>query len=352
MIEALIRNPVVRASYFYLLIIFVLLFATVILRPVILPLIFSFILYSQLEPLTNKLLSRGVPESTSILIILIGIIGISIFSLTLLFPLLIEQFSSLQEKLPVIWNELTNQSFKFIDIINQKFNFDIDVNRFSADFSQKIQTWGASTALSSVGIVVDVFVLFLLVPIVTFFLLRDYEGLRNRIMGWLPNRSFELGCLMYYKVTEQLQKYIRGVLIQSGIVALITSIGFYLLGVDMAIIFGILAGLFNIIPYVGPIMAVVPPALMLLGSGADILSVTGVIGVVLAAQVFDNLVTIPIFIANTVGLHALVVLLGVIVFGYFFGFVGMLVAIPVLATSKIIYMGLLHGLHGSPANNR
>lgn len=170
-------------------------------------------------------------------------------------------------------------------------------------------------------------------------------------MSWLPNRSFELGCLMYYKVTQQLQKYIRGVLIQSGIVALITSMGFYLLAVDMPIIFGMLAGLFNLIPYVGPILAIIPPTLMLLGSGADILSVSGVIGVVLIAQLFDNLVTIPIFIANTVGLHALVILLGVIVFGYFFGFLGMLIAIPVLATSKIIFMGLLHGLHGTPVKN-
>lgn len=169
MITAFIKNPVVRASYLYLLSLFILFLAIVILRPVILPLIFSFILYSQLEPLTNKLLSRGLPESTSILIILFGIISLSVFFLVLLFPLLFEQFSSLQERLPVIWNELTSQTFKMVEFINQKFNFNIDVNSFSADFSQKIQTWGASTALSSVGVVVDVFVLFLLIPIVTFF---------------------------------------------------------------------------------------------------------------------------------------------------------------------------------------
>ena len=349
--NAFIKNPVIRASYLYLLSLFILFLTIVILQPVILPLIFSFILYSQLEPLTNKLLSRGFPESTSILIILFGIISASIFFLVLFFPLLFEQFSSLQEKLPIIWNELTSQIFKLVELINQKFKFNIDTNNFSADFVKKIQEWGASTALSSVAVVIDIFVLFLLVPFVTFFLLRDYESLRNRILGWLPNRSFELGCLMYYRVTQQLQKYIRGVIIQSGIVALISSIGFYILGIDMAIIFGILTGLFNLIPYVGPILAVIPPALMLLGSGADILVVTGVVGVVLIAQLFDNLVTIPIFIANTVGLHALVILLGVIIFGYFFGFIGMLIAIPVLATSKIIFMGLLHGLRGLPEEN-
>lgn len=348
MINALFKHPVIRASYFYLLILFIFLIAVIILRPVIIPLIFSFILYSQLEPLTNKLLSRGFSESTATSIILFGLIGLIIFCVILLFPVLFDQLTSLQEKLPVIWNELTSQIFSAVNFLNNKLHFGIDITNFSASLVEKIKTWGTTTALSSAGIIVDIFVVILLIPIVTFFLMRDYEGLRNRMLGWLPNRSFELGCLMYYKVTRQLQKYIRGVLIQSGIVAVITTIGFYFVGVEMAVIFGVLAGLFNLIPYVGPVLAIIPPVLMLLGSGADVYSIVGVVSVVLAAQLFDNLVTIPVFIANTVGLHALVVLLGVIVFGYFFGFIGMLIAIPVLATSKIIFMGFLQGLHGAP----
>ena len=351
MVSTFLKQPVVRAGYFYLLIVTVLLLAAIILRPVIIPLILSFILYSQLEPLTNKLLSRGLSESTAISIILFGLIGLIILCVVLLFPMLLDQLVSLQGKLPLIWDELTSQAYNLVNVVNHKFSLGIDINSFSARLSEKVQAWGASTALSSAGMVVDVLVIILLIPIVTFFLMRDYEGVRNRIMGWLPNRSFELGCLMYYKVTEQLQKYIRGVLIQSGIVALITTIGFYFVGVDMAVTFGILAGLFNLIPYVGPVLAMIPPMLMLLGNGADIYSLVGVAGVVLLAQLFDNLITIPVFIANTVGLHALVVLLGVIVFGYFFGFIGMLIAIPVLATSKIIFMSFLQGLHGAPVTD-
>ena len=340
-----------RAGYFYLLIVFAFLLAIVVLRPVILPLILSFILYSQLEPLTNKLLSWGFPEASAISIILFGLIGLIVFCLVLFFPVVLEQLSSLQEKLPVIWQELSNQIVSAVSLMSQKLNLDINLNKFTLNITDKVQHWGASTALSSAGIIADVFVMILLIPIVTFFLLRDYESFRNRIIGWVPNRSFELACLLYYRVTEQLQKYIRGVLLQSGIVALITSLGFYFLGIEMAIIFGVQAGLLNIIPYVGPVLAIIPPALMLLGSGADLLLIAAVAGVVLLAQIIDNLVTVPVFIANSVGLHPLVVLLGVIVFGYFFGFIGMLVAIPVIATSKIIFMGLLQGLGGTTATS-
>ena len=352
MIENIIQHPVVRASYFYLLVLLVIAIATIVLKPVIISLVLSLILYSQLEPLTDKLLSKGVPESSAILIILLGLIALITITVVMIFPMLIDQFSELQGRLPIIWNELTSQAFKLVEFINQKFHFEVDMNNFSAKFSDKIQEWGTSTALSSASVIVDIIMLLLLIPIVTFFLMRDYEMVRNQVMSWLPNRAFELGCLIYYRVTRQLQKYIRGLLIQSGIVALITSVGFYLVGVEMPVIFGVLAGLFNLIPYVGPVLAIIPPALMMLGSGADIISVAGVAGVVLAAQVFDNLVTIPVFIANTVGLHALVVLLGVIVFGYFFGFVGMLIAIPFLATSKIVFMGFLRGLDDNSSTPR
>lgn len=352
MIQHFLSLPVVRASYMYLIIVLITLVCAVVLRPVMAPLVLSFILYSQLEPLTNKLLKHGMPESTAISVILFGLIALIVLCVVLLFPMLFDQFSSLQERLPIIWAELTRIAYNAVDMANQKLHLNLDLNNLIAKFYKNAEEWGTSTVISSAGFAIDLAVVILLIPIVTFFLMRDYSGMRNRMLGWLPNRSFELGCLIYYRVTEQLQKYIRGVLVQSGIVALICCVGFYIMDVEMAITFGLMAGLFNLIPYVGPVLAIVPPALMMLGAGADIWSVAGVAGVVLIAQLFDNLVTVPVFIANTVGLHSLVVLLGVIVFGYFFGFIGMLIAIPVLATSKIVFMGFLRGLHGSPGPAR
>ena len=186
-----------------------------------------------------------------------------------------------------------------------------------------------------------------LVPLITFFLLRDYRNMRNRIIGWLPNSAFELGWLIYHAVARQLQQYLRGVMMQSGIVAAFASLGFYIGGVDMALLFGVLTGLFNLIPYVGPPLAMIPPILVTLGAPEiDSMALISIPIVVLAAQLLDNLVIVPTLIANTVNLHPLVVLLGIIIFGAVFGFVGMLIAIPAMAVSKIVFTSLVFGLSG------
>ena len=319
----------------------------VLFRPVLIPLIASFILYSILEPLSSRLVSRGFTQSTAINTVLAGLVSVIIASIVLVIPLVFAQMDRLQEQLPAILSEISSFGKNIDSLLSQKLGLHMDTGRITDQWLEKIQTWGASAVLTSAGFIMQVAMTLFLIPMITFFLLRDYRTVRNRVFNWLPNNTFELSWLIYYRVTKQLQRYLRGVLIQSGIIALISSLGFILLGLDMAILFGCLAGLLNLIPYIGPLLAMVPPVFLILGSGSlDVWLVIGVISVVLAAQIVDNLIVIPTIIANTVDLHPLVVLLGVIVFGYMFGFIGMLVAIPLLSTAKIILSGLLYGLRG------
>jgi len=184
------------------------------------------------------------------------------------------------------------------------------------------------------------------VPIFTFFLIRDYRSFRNHMLDKLPNSSFELGWLIYYRVARQLQEYIRGIMIQSGIMSIITTIGFYAIGLQSPILLGLIAGLLNLIPYVGPLLATVLPVLLALGHiPADLWLVGAAISVILIAQIIDNVIVIPSVVANAVNLHPLMVIVGIIVFGNLFGFVGMVVAIPALSTAKIIYCGLKQGIN-------
>ena len=165
-------------------------------------------------------------------------------------------------------------------------------------------------------------------------------------MNWLPNSGFELGWLIYHAVAQQLQDYLRGVLMQSIIIAIIASIGFYLIGVEMYLLFGVMTGLLNLIPYLGPLLAIIPPLIVALGSDSiTMVTIIGIPVVVLSAQLIDNLFVVPTLIAQTVNLHPLVVLLGIIIFGAFFGFIGMLIAIPAMAISKIIFTSLFYGLN-------
>jgi len=183
------------------------------------------------------------------------------------------------------------------------------------------------------------------VPIITFFLVRDYHSFRNYMLDKLPNSNFEMGWLIYHRVAHQLQEYIRGIMIQSSIMCVMTSIGFYIIGLDSAFLLGATAGVLNLIPYVGPLLATVLPILMAISEvPIEPWLIGAAISVILIAQIIDSMLVIPSVIASAVNLHPLIVIMGIIVFGNLFGFIGMVIATPTLSTANIIYRGLYQGI--------
>jgi len=124
-----------------------------------------------------------------------------------------------------------------------------------------------------------------------------------------------------------------------------TSIGFYIIGLDSPILLGATAGVLNLIPYIGPLLAMVLPILLALSNvPIELWLIGAAISVIVIAQLIDSTIVIPSVIANAVNLHPLIVITGIIVFGNLFGFIGMVVATPTLATANIIYRGLYQGI--------
>jgi len=107
---------------------------------------------------------------------------------------------------------------------------------------------------------------------------------------------------------------------------------------------GILAGVFNLIPYVGPLLALVAPVLVALSMSNDPALVVAAISVIAVGQLVDNLLVVPTVLARAANLHPLVALLAIIVAGNLFGLMGMVFALPVLASSRIIYTGVYREL--------
>jgi len=133
------------------------------------------------------------------------------------------------------------------------------------------------------------------VPFITFFLLRDFESLRNRLLNALPNRYFELGWLIFFKVADQTEGYVRAVLIQQSILATVASIGFWIAGFESPIILGMIAGILGLIPYLGPALGLIPPFYLVLASApVNYDSMYAAIAVIGVAYVIDNLFVIPL----------------------------------------------------------
>lgn len=336
--------PLLRSLIIFFAIMSVAGLSAYLLAPLLIPIILSFALYALFDPVSNYLQRKGFNDGIAAILVLILLVVICIVGISIVFPMLAEQLLLLQAKIPKLWEFLTNFSFRVKDIL-EGYGLQFDPNAITKPIMSASSDWGKDAVIRLSNLLIDMTTTVILVPLFTFFLIRDYKQLRNKALDLLPNKSFELGWLIYYRVAKKLEIYIRGIIMQSGIMAIVTSIGFYIFGLDSPILLGTIAGLLNLIPYIGPLLAMIPPIIIALGAPVfDPVLIAAAIGVIIAGQIIDNIIVVPALIANAVNLHPITVIVGIIIFGNFFGFIGMIIAIPALATSNIILTGLRNGL--------
>ena len=137
-------------------------------------------------------------------------------------------------------------------------------------------------------------------------------------------------------VDDTFKKYIRGQLLESAIVAFLSTVVLYFIGIDYALIIGIISGICNMIPYIGPVVGTVLAVVMALLSGQPIMALWAIAGMFLVQQVENNLVA-PKVIGDSVGLHPVFTMLAILIGGNLGGLLGMLTAVPVAASLKILF---------------
>lgn len=344
------------SAYFQTFKIFVIVVALILssfylLSSILLPVIISFTLYALIEPFTNYLVRKEVNHSLAIVFVLILMLSFSILAISFALPQLLGQVSILKNKLPLIFTQFEQFVTYYSLKLGQFIGIDFKVTDILISLLSQSSSLGNALLVSVSEQVFAITLSLILVPLLTYFILKDYKSLRNKMMNWLPNSSFELGWMIYYRVTCQLQLYIRGVMIQSFIMAIISSLGFYLIGLDIPVLLGTLTGLLNLIPYIGPIISMLLAVLVASAMTPFDPSIIYLsIAVIISAQLIDNFIVIPSVIANAVDLHPVLVIVGILIFGSLFGTIGVILAIPALATAKIIYTNLYLDIYNAGQN--
>ncbi len=318
--------------------------AVLLLRPVIGPLVAAAILYVFLAPAVEALQRRGVGHTLAVTVVLGGTLLSILWAAINLAPPLGEQLSGFLHRLPSTWNRLEG----LIDDLVARAQYHLGVDLPVAEFMNRLRHWlerRATDWLSQGSEWIAQTILWaLLLPLTAFFLLRDFRRLRNALLDRVPNAAFEDVLRIYHGVGSRLQSYLRGVLIQSSVIALIVTSGLTLVGLPLAPLLGVIAGLLNLIPYLGPLLAALPPLLVGLSTGLETPHLGLVALVLITAQVVDNLVVVPLVLARAANLHPLAALLGVILAGQAFGVWGMILALPALASARICLEGIHEGL--------
>jgi len=336
-------RPEVKAALLFALLVAVTVFFSWLLRVIIFPLLVAAVFYVLVEPLVSSLQRRGWNRSFAIAVLLVMNAMLVVWIVAVVIPPMMAQFDLLQERLPHAWQRLSEFMRSIQTLIETRFRIEFERGDLLTQVTENFHGFSASSLATLSGWLANLALWLLLIPVITFFLLRDFRTLRNALIGSLPNNIFERGLAIYHRVTTQLQRYIRGVLMQSLIMSAITGTGFFLIGLPMAAPLGLAAGVFNLIPYLGPFLGLIPPILVAMSINATPEVVGLIIFIMIIAQLNDNLVVIPTILARAANLHPLVAIIGVIVGGNFFGFVGMIVALPVLSTARIVFNGLLAG---------
>jgi len=319
--------------------------SAIIFYPIIFTLLVSMLFYAAMFPATGYLIRRDVSPSLAVMLAMTAIVAVMLVIVMFLYPVVATQLTQLSSRTDHLDARMSGMLVHLNIFTGQYLDFSFDPAAVTATLIDGVSSKLAGLEQTVSSYFDEVAFSLVLVPLTTFFLLRDFRGLRNAAMQLLPNRYFELGWLIFNAASSQLQRYLKGISIQLVTVTLICMIGFWLAGIDFAPLLAVLTGLLNLIPVFGIALAKIPPVIVvLLSDSPDLLSVLLALGVVFLAQIVDTVWILPKVIAKSANLHPLTVILSVTLAGYYFGFAALIAVVPLLFSAKVIFLELYRGL--------
>ncbi len=184
----------------------------------------------------------------------------------------------------------------------------------------------------------SVFTTGVIILFLTFFLLNGGRQMKKAFIQIVPNRFFEPALVLIEELDRQLGEYLRSRLIQTIILSIIAAIGYWILGLRFALLIGIIAGLANLIPYIGPFIGAIPAIIVVfLGARFGLgWSLLAVIILTLVIQIIDNAIITPLIIGKSVELGPVTTIVVVLLGEQLLGLTGLLMAVPIAAMCKLI----------------
>jgi predicted PurR-regulated permease PerM len=312
------------------------------LSPILLPFIAGLVLAYFLDPVADALERLGLPRLVATAVILLLSILFLVLIVLLIVPILGDQIvkfagdlPSLMQSLLARFNEVAPQWVK--DAIAKSGT---DIQGSISDIAGKAAGWTA-TLLASIWsggmALVNILSLLVVTPIVAFYLLADWDHLVAKVDGWLPRDHAAEIRTIFTDIDAALAGFIRG----QGTVCLLLGI-FYALaltiaGLKFGLVIGLAAGLMSFIPFVGALVG----GLMAIGVGLvqfwpDFTSILIIIGIFAAGQFLEGNFLSPKLVGSSIGLHPVWLMFALFAFGYVFGFVGLLLAVPMAAAAGVL----------------
>ena len=312
------------------------------LAPVLTPFVISLFFGYLGDPLVDRLELARMSRTFAVLLVFLVMITLATLALVFLLPLLGDQISHFVQQMPAYADWLHKTALPWIKV---RTHLDlapyIDPQQVIAMLRTHWQQAGVATSVlgrvsRSSLVLIQVLSTICLVPVLSFYFLRDWDVLVARVDALLPRNIQPTVARLAGESNEMLGGFLRGQLSVMVSLGIIYSVGLWMVGLDLALLVGFIAGMVSFVPYLGAITGVslsLIAALVQFGDGAHVLMVIGVFAFGLT---MESYVLVPRLVGNKIGMHPVGVIFAIMAGGQLFGFLGVLLALPVSAIAMVL----------------
>lgn len=319
-----------------------LIFAIWLFQSILTPFVLAAVVAYFLDPVATSMARLGVRRGIAALLLIGALSAFVLLCTLLLYPLLLAQIGLLITRLPTYISGIVSALRDALARIEEALGpemFDAQLRDLATAQVSTMLSYIATTATRLIGGGFALFSLFIYVvvtPVVAFYLLRDWPRMITRIESWLPRRNAAVLRQLGRDTDRVVSAWLRGQLICSAILAVYYAVALSLVGLEFGVLIGIMSGILTFIPYVGSTVGLLAAVLLALGQFGTWQDVTLVASVFIAGQIIEGYIIYPRLLSDRVELHAVWVIFSLFAGGVAFGFLGVLLAVPLAGTVGVV----------------
>ena len=306
---------------------------------VISPLFIGFIIAWLFAPLVDKMTKKGMSRILASIIVYIIFIAFLVVFFRIFIPIIYNELNDLLSTLPGIMTDITN----FINNIFAKIDVEgVDINGIKESILNGITEYGNSISSSIPTTIVSVMgslfsglgTIFLGV-MRGLYMLFDFDNVTNLLLKLIPKKhQMEVADLLD-NIGREVRKSVNGTLLVACMVFVCDTIGFSIVGLNSALLFGLFCGITDLIPYIGPYIGTAV-ATVVAFTQSPLIGI-GVLVIAIIVQLVESYILQPVVMSKATKLHPVTIICGLLIFGHFFGIVGMILAVPIMSIFKVIW---------------
>ena len=313
------------------------------LHPILTPFLVAIVLAYMFDPVVDRLERAGLSRTWGVVAVFTLFTIILMTLLLVLVPLLAKQLLKLYQLAPQVLDWLQHTAMPWVQaklgLSDSFWKFDKIKAAITEHMGQATDIVGVvlsqatASSLALIGLLANL----VLIPVVAFYLLRDWNIMMARIRGLLPRARADQIVSLAKECHDVLGAFVRGQLLVMLALGVIYSAGLMLVGLELGLLIGLMAGLAAIVPYMGFIIGIGAALVAgLFQFGGDLYPVIGIVAVFMVGQALEGMVLTPLLVGDRIGLHPVAVIFAILAGGELFGFTGVLLALPVAAVIMVL----------------